>query len=72
MKITIDEEGNISPTGAETFVVALPMTPAETLRKGKDMSQARIVSLSFNCPHCLEVYVINIGSPYSHECRLES
>ena len=68
MKITIDEEGNISPKGAETFVAAIPMSPAETLREGKDMSQARIVSLSFNCPDCLGVRVINIGTPYSHEC----
>lgn len=68
MKITIDEEGNISPNGAETFVVAIPMSPVETLREGYDMSQARIVSLNFNCPDCLTTYVINIGTPYSHEC----
>ena len=68
MKITIDEEGNIGPEGAETFVAAIPMSPAETLREGIDMSQATIVSLSFNCPDCLEVRVINIGTPYSHSC----
>ena len=68
MKITIDEEGNISPEGAETFVAAIPMRPAEALREGKDMSQVRIVSLSFSCPDCLEVCVTDIGTPYSHEC----
>jgi hypothetical protein len=68
MKITIDEEGNISPEGAETFVAAIPTSPAGTLRQGRDMSQARIVSLSFNCPDCLEACVTNIGTPYSHEC----
>ncbi len=62
MKIIIDEEGNISPKAAEAFVAT------ETLREGKDMSQARIAVLSFKCPDCEAARVTYIGTRYSHGC----
>ena len=68
MKIIIDEEGNIIPRAAEAFVAVIPMSSAETLREGKDMSQARIVALSFTCPDCGAARVVHTGAQYSHEC----
>ncbi len=63
MKITIDEEGNISPKGAETFVAA--MLAPQILG---DTSPPKRFAWSFDCPDCDETRVVETGTPYSHEC----
>jgi hypothetical protein len=63
MEIHIDKEGNITPRGAETFAPAILAPQA-----AEDKSPPKIVACSFQCPECDASALVEVGTPYDHNC----
>lgn len=65
MKITVDEEGHITPPNSATFVTMKP--EAQKLVDGKDITDSAIAI--YQCDACTKVFEAQRGQVKIHECE---
>jgi len=66
MKITIDENGNITPEGAAELLAAIGEW--ERLREGVGISDT-VSGRTFQCTHCGKTFTAPAGKETTHDCE---
>ena len=67
MRITVDEEGRVTPEGAAQFLAAVGEFENVEGRRVSDTMAIR----TFECAHCHEVIEAPAGQTTLHECETD-